>query len=825
MAEPVFEIRFPSYTSGSNPRCGPKSTLTGVVCLQLSQAVHASCLSINLIGTEKILLAPPSILANSSWTSQTPASTCGSLLPPTQHQSSRHRSVKKVYFNQTAVLWGDAKLRANSVLVEGVHMFHFSCEFPRVNYPQSKSTHEYEIKYMLQAKILSARDSEECLQMTASHIITYMPETISPLLLPPQARSEVHVDGEVVARYRFCDNVVDVADSRWSYHLQAMGLQQAFCPGDTVDFQLRLTGQRSLRKALFVVVEQTDCFYPQIPGPHEEQLDLGRRLWSAERQLSETMELPFERDTCVIVPDLCAEHMNSRRARGGSTYYSHLHAVLPRDVSVMHETGYLRITSSWGGQVRRSQVRIPIPIASRVLPEHAIPTGRPAAITSPSIRTSRSIVPAPSSIDSPRRGPSTSSSAHTEVESTSEPTPLWNPGAYTQQQQQQQASLGPFMEVSMEEDEYEGGSDVGDDDSALRRGRSIVDLGIRLQQLIPRRTASSLLGIPNQSQKRRNLGIRSSPASRVFTPRTMLSLGKVEQHSWSVADLLANMPTHLCAVPSISGQPAASTPSAFNSPLTRAASLSMNDGPTSPPPCTPPAGSNGGSPLRGRIAGGLPRGAQGGFSTTFLIRLREFYHVEANCAGLSSFIDGRDAEPNDIIPSAVTRGPQQQRQSQESSSPWNMHPREHHPMLGSPANLHAPTSAAKRSRMSVLSLSGVVSSSERVRPKVEGIMTSYKNPSSGHVATWSALSPNRPRSTQLLASSLGNAMSRTPTASVRDSRMSGISVSSNDTAYVPNGRLSLGKDMPPPPPMPALPHHSAVVAQQPMPRLGMHDVD
>ncbi|KAJ2907782.1 hypothetical protein GGI21_003542, partial [Coemansia aciculifera] len=249
-AAPVFEVRFPAYTSGGPPRCTPKSTLAGVVYLHLPMALQASCLSVNFIGTERISLAPPSA-NNSHWGALATAATTTVSGAPPMH-TAKQRSVKKVYFNQSAVLWGDAKLRTVDWLAEGVHMFHFSCEFPRVNYPQSKRTSEYEIKYVIQAKLLGKRDmspSSLPILSAAPQPIIFVPETIAPLL--SSAPSSADSTDDVMARYRFCDNAVDVDEaSQWAFHLQVMGLQQAFSPGDTVDFQLRLTGgQRALRKA------------------------------------------------------------------------------------------------------------------------------------------------------------------------------------------------------------------------------------------------------------------------------------------------------------------------------------------------------------------------------------------------------------------------------------------------------------------------------------------------------------------------------------------------------------------------------------------------
>ncbi|KAJ1954771.1 hypothetical protein EC988_002253, partial [Linderina pennispora] len=272
MDDTVFEIRFPTFTSGGLPKCGPKSTLPGVVYMQLTQPYPATAIAITFTGTERITLAPTSLTVN---------------INPAYPHMTRQQSVKKVYFNQTAVLWGDPKFRQTSTLQPGIYAFHFSCEFGRVNYPMSKVADEYEIKYTLSARIIGSHGVRDPLQ-TTTHNVIFVPETISPFdTVDPNAR------------YKFCDNALDHSGS-WVYHLQAMGIQQAFAPGDSVDFQLRLTGNRTLRKAQYVLVEQTDCFYPQLPSdPSEELMDLGRRLWSTERLLSTASDMYFGRDSVV----------------------------------------------------------------------------------------------------------------------------------------------------------------------------------------------------------------------------------------------------------------------------------------------------------------------------------------------------------------------------------------------------------------------------------------------------------------------------------------------------------------------------------------------
>ncbi|KAJ2391340.1 hypothetical protein GGI05_002966, partial [Coemansia sp. RSA 2603] len=99
--------------------------------------------------------------------------------------------------------------------------------------------------------------------------------------------------------------------------------------------------------------------------------------------------------------------------------------------------------------------------------------------------------------------------------------------------------------------------------------------------------------------------------------------------------------------------------------------------------------------------------------------------------------------------------------------------------------------------------SGAMSSSECVRPQIEAIMTSYRDPVTSHVSTWSALGAQR-----------DSGVSKSSTMqSSRYSRMSSMSISSNDTACASSGvgQYSLAKDIVTPPlPHPPLPHLAAV---------------
>ncbi|KAJ2612513.1 hypothetical protein H4S08_002667 [Coemansia sp. RSA 1365] len=758
MSSAVFEIRFPAYTSGGQPRCSPKSTLAGVVYLHITQELKASCISLSFMGSERISLAPASV--NNTWTQSFSA------------PAAKQRTAKKVYFNQSTVLWGDGKLRESGILPAGVHMFHFSCEFPRVNYPQSRATPEYEIKYVLKAKLMNPRQARESSLMTTAQTIAFLPETLAPL---PRQLTAGNEECDPAARFAFCDNALDVDGSQWMYHLHAISPKHAFCPGEFVEMHLRMTGQRTLRKLQYAVVEQTDCFYPQVPEPREEQLDIGRRLWSTQRRICELTDLSFERDS-VVATDFCAEHMDSRRSRSGSTYHAQLCTQLPTDALVVHETGYLRFTYfvqlllssssvGWGGhQGRCARVEIPIPVASRVPPGNA---ATPSAPTSLQERR-RSVV---SSGGGRRRGPSISSS-RTEVESLD------------------------FL--------HDCGGD--DDTGSLKHGRSITDLSARLQQFIPRR---------HQSAAHTGLFHRLKSQTEGHQSNRAVSHGRVADGPplWSMTDLPP--------MPAIGAYPSAhaSQASLLSSSISRVASHGsmahdMLTMPLLDQPYSNTSGQHTGVAANKTQQCKSASGTVTRFSLSFLVKLRELYYDEANALALTALINGHEADGNSLIPSVIRRPQAIDNLSSFAPRGSTGNRRGEYRSRDISLGIGGGTGNCNRrgNRMSMQSLSSMTAVNERVCPRLESVMASFRDPATSQVATWSALgSPARPQSmhyhpaqSSVQAAATTDVVipaSKTDCLVVsqqsRYSRMSAMSVSSNDTACAASGCMSLSKDMQP----------------------------
>ncbi|KAJ2695666.1 hypothetical protein H4R19_005830, partial [Coemansia spiralis] len=211
----------------------------------------------------------------------------------------------------------------------------------------------------------------------------------------------------------------------------------------------------------------------------------------------------------------------------------------------------------------------------------------------------------------------------------------------------------------------------------------------------------------------------------------------------------------------------------------------------------------------------VPVQADGGrFSLTFLVRQRELYHEEATAAALSSLISGHDSDGDSVIPNAICRTPAASaglpRPSQQQPAQRGEY-RMRDFSLGLGGGSGGMGLGKRSKRTSVQSLSSMVASSDRVRPRLEAVMASFRNPLTSHVETWSALgTPGRPQSMHYhpaLAHKDQPAATAAAAAAAqsRYSRMSAMSISSNDTACASNGCLSLPKDMLPPLPSPLSP--------------------
>ncbi|KAJ1922846.1 hypothetical protein IWQ60_006262 [Tieghemiomyces parasiticus] len=179
-----------------------------------------------------------------------------------ENQPNDPPSFRETYFKAEEQLLAGAARGQPQAVSTGVHLFHFSCTMPPVNFPAAtRSQHEphfpcptYSIMYHLQAR-LELVDGEH----VSTAPVAVHPEPISwPAHIAPD-----HIDRPLTLREGTYDQ------RRLSYHLQATLDRSAYCPGDTVlltlvikpvvNIALPHMGEVDLRERCECRANSTDC--------------------------------------------------------------------------------------------------------------------------------------------------------------------------------------------------------------------------------------------------------------------------------------------------------------------------------------------------------------------------------------------------------------------------------------------------------------------------------------------------------------------------------------------------------------------------------------
>ncbi|KAJ1969371.1 hypothetical protein H4R35_006157 [Dimargaris xerosporica] len=253
-----IDIRFPAHVG--IPKCRPGESMTGVVFVNCAKKVSVRCLKLHFVGWER---------ANADVHRE------GQVQPKTYSQ---------VYFHETENLVGHDNDTVEDILHPGVHLFHFTCTMPPLNFPvTTHSSHlpcfpcpDYEVQYAMQAALHFTQASLESLYTKPASI---HPIPIAwPTHLMPHRVSEPRAMRE--AAYERNTLV---------YHLQLDFDKAAYSPGDTVRATLKIIpvvphapptmGELDMR-------EQCECF----AEPPKQRTDRGTRanvkpVWSRTRVL------------------------------------------------------------------------------------------------------------------------------------------------------------------------------------------------------------------------------------------------------------------------------------------------------------------------------------------------------------------------------------------------------------------------------------------------------------------------------------------------------------------------------------------------------------
>ncbi|KAJ1963142.1 hypothetical protein IWQ62_003308 [Dispira parvispora] len=245
----MFEIRFPSYSG--IPRCRPDTILTGVVLIKNTCSISPQSLVLCFRGVERINSGP---VINATDTSSTTT-------------LATNQWLEQVYFEKQTVLLGNEKGGDSPIctIEPGLHLYHFACQMPLMNYPTSVRSPMFEILYTLVA-CLHCPDDAVPVKYSIPTSVQFEPLALvtPPLPLAVKSQSSNLLDG-----------------NRLLYHVHANFLKNSLGPGESfsVNLTLKPATFRPIKKAHLSLVEYTQCYL-------RHELDTTEKpLWTHQRVL------------------------------------------------------------------------------------------------------------------------------------------------------------------------------------------------------------------------------------------------------------------------------------------------------------------------------------------------------------------------------------------------------------------------------------------------------------------------------------------------------------------------------------------------------------
>ncbi|KAJ1987508.1 hypothetical protein H4R33_002830 [Dimargaris cristalligena] len=278
----LFNLRFPSYSS--TPKCQPNSVLSGVVMIKIARPLELQRLSITVKGREKVALRLMTL--------------------PSANSIDDLQTLQKTYFRHEKTI---VDLSECKTLAVGMHLYHFTCIFPNVNYPASAREMHYAIEYFCSATLYTHQHKYHTPDLSI---------IFEPLLEPAEdtatrfavQRTAVSLMGEAPT----------LEIKKALFKLRSQFSHFHYLPGDNVVLNLGLDpclSVTSIRKVEYRVVETTACYYSgdwanQSKASHSgDDSDLESMaaasehpLWSRDRTLHPAKSVHLTRNYSNIYP-------------------------------------------------------------------------------------------------------------------------------------------------------------------------------------------------------------------------------------------------------------------------------------------------------------------------------------------------------------------------------------------------------------------------------------------------------------------------------------------------------------------------------------------
>ncbi|KAJ1655053.1 hypothetical protein IWQ61_005128 [Dispira simplex] len=272
----LFNVTFPSYTS--TPKCQPNSVLSGAVMLKLEGTLEMQKLTVTIKGQEKIAFSLMNL--------------------PSAKSIDDLQTAQRTYFkHEQAIL----EPEQGTILQPGVYLYHFTCNFPNVNYPATVREMHFAVQYSCCSTLYTTMHKCHTMELpiTFEPLLELPPELVSPFVSPRTGVFNVIDDGSK-------DKVLFILRAQFS---QAM-----YLPGDGVGVAVGLNpcvNLTAIRKTEFRVLELVRCYYSpdwanQTRLSHSDVSDVGAHvenpLWVRTREIEPLKPFTLNKNTSAIYP-------------------------------------------------------------------------------------------------------------------------------------------------------------------------------------------------------------------------------------------------------------------------------------------------------------------------------------------------------------------------------------------------------------------------------------------------------------------------------------------------------------------------------------------
>ncbi|KAJ2848911.1 hypothetical protein IWW36_003001 [Coemansia brasiliensis] len=257
----------------------PGDRFSGVLVVQLSRPISATQVVLELTASER-------------WATTLKGTT---------------RPERTHIFACSLVLWRamrNGAANASTVLSDGLHVFNFSCQIPNLNYPQNVHCGEFEIGYLLEARLMAPKDYGGG-EHIAGRVVKDMFFTPLVVLVP-------NLEPLVVSETLYFEK--KGKRGKPAVEMRAAINNRQLLPGSKakIDVSIKELASSSWTRIMVRLFESTRCRI-------STQMPFSQPLWSAERELVHTEVVRSSVYSYFINDDMMGKPTTETKTATGET--------------------------------------------------------------------------------------------------------------------------------------------------------------------------------------------------------------------------------------------------------------------------------------------------------------------------------------------------------------------------------------------------------------------------------------------------------------------------------------------------------------------------